>query len=45
MNIKSWIVLAILSFVLGLTACQQQGADEGAQEPTSPPTQEPGRQQ
>lgn len=45
-NVKGWMVLAVLSFVLGLSACQQQdGAHEGAEEPgTPPPMQEPGRQ-
>ncbi|MGC1951002.1 MAG: hypothetical protein WA970_00135 [Gammaproteobacteria bacterium] len=47
MNVKGWMVLAVLSLVLGLSACQQkEGAQEGAEEPgTPPPMQEPGRQQ
>lgn len=46
-NVKGWMMLAVLSLVLGLSACQQQeDAQEGAEEPgTPPPMQEPGRQQ
>ena len=44
MNVKGWVVLAVLSFVLGLAACKQQGGEEGAQEPGSPPTEGQGQQ-
>lgn len=45
MNVKSWMVLAVLSLVLGLSACEQQSPPEGAEEPGTAPMQQPGGQQ
>ena len=41
---KSWVMIAIAALVLGLTACKQQGAQEGAGTAGGQTTEESGEQ-
>lgn len=43
MNVKGWTAVAVLVFVLGLSACQR-GAEEATEESGAQPMQEPMQQ-